>query len=304
MHSGGLTKCELDSFQGAIAQRLGLRFDDSRSSLLLEVLARRVAARGQTRRSYLAALQQGTEPCDELGELARELTVGETYFLRHTDQFKALLEVALPERLSARAASRRLRLLSAGCASGEEAYSLSILLRQQGIELDYQVTIQGLDINPDALAKAAQGLYSPWSLRETPAHLTERWFVKEGRDFRLARALRDSVQFQQHNLISSSTKLLPDHSYDIVFCRNVLMYFTPGHATTVVEHLARALAPGGFLFLGHAETLRAASHAFHLRNTHGTFYYQRRSEDDCLDESSHFTAAASAMRSRAEPSDS
>ncbi|HEY6081420.1 MAG TPA: protein-glutamate O-methyltransferase CheR [Polyangiaceae bacterium] len=304
MHSGGPIKRELDSFQGAIALRLGLRFDDSRSSLLLEVLTRRVAARGQTTRSYLAALQQGTEPCDELGELARELTVGETYFFRHADQFKALMEVALPDRLAARASSRSLRLLSAGCASGEEAYSLSILLRQQGIELDYQVTIQGLDINPDALTKATQGLYSPWSLRETPAHLTERWFVKEGRDFRLARALRDSVQFQQHNLIASSPRLMPDHCYDIVFCRNVLMYFTPGHAASIVEHLARALAPGGFLFLGHAETLRGFSHAFQLRNTHDTFYYQRRGEDGCLDESSHFSAAASAMRSRAEPTES
>jgi chemotaxis protein methyltransferase CheR len=302
MSRRGLSQ-ELDTFQSAIALRLGLRFDDSRSNFLLEVLARRASARHQTTRSYLAALQNESELPDEISELARELTVGETYFFRHIDQFNALMEVAVPERLSARAGSRSLRLLSAGCASGEEAYSLAILLRERGIEPGYQVAIQGLDINPDALARAAQGLYSPWSLRETPPHLIERWFIKEGRDFRLARGLRDAVQFQQHNLIASSPRLLPPHAFDIVLCRNVLMYFTPEHAANIVENLARALAPGGFLFLGHAETMRGLSHAFHLRNTHDTFYYQRKSRDEVEDESTRFEAAASAMRRRSEPPD-
>ncbi|HYQ18306.1 MAG TPA: CheR family methyltransferase, partial [Polyangiaceae bacterium] len=186
----------------------------------------------------------------------------------------------LPERLSARAMSRSLRLLSAGCASGEEAYTLAILLRERGLEPGFEASILGVDLNPDSLAKATAALYTPWSLRETPVELRERWFSKEGRDFRLARSLRDAVRFAQHNLILDAPALLPVASFDVIFCRNVLMYFTPDHAAAIVERFARALAPGGFLFLGHAETLRGLSHAFHLRHTHNTFYYQRRDGAD------------------------
>ncbi|HYP86585.1 MAG TPA: CheR family methyltransferase, partial [Polyangiaceae bacterium] len=128
--NGALGTPELELFQRAIAERLGLRFDDGRLTFLAEVLARRVEARRLSSGAYLAALLAKLEATDELSELARELTVGETYFFRHLDQFNALREVALPERLSARAMSRSLRLLSAGCASGEEPYSLAILLRE------------------------------------------------------------------------------------------------------------------------------------------------------------------------------
>jgi chemotaxis protein methyltransferase CheR len=123
-------------------------------------------------------------------------------------------------------------------------------------------------------------VYSPWSLRETPAELRERWFEREGRDYRLASSVRESVRFDQHNLILPAPSLLPKACFDIVFCRNVLMYFTPEHAAQVVSQLATALAPGGFLFLGHAETLRGLSHDFHLRHTHNTFYYQLKNGDE------------------------
>ncbi|HYP87661.1 MAG TPA: CheR family methyltransferase, partial [Polyangiaceae bacterium] len=143
-----------------------------------------------------------------------------------------------------------------------------------------EASVLGLELNPESLAKAMAALYTPWSLRETPAEIRDRWFTKEGRDFRLVRSLRESVRFAQHNLILDAPTLLPPASYDVIFCRNVLMYFTPAHAAAIVERLARALAPGGFLFLGHAETLRGLSHAFHLRHTHNTFYYQRRDGAD------------------------
>ncbi len=274
---------DLDLFQQAITARLGLRFDDSRLTFLAEVLLRRVTARQLSAGAYLAALLTELEASDELSALARELTVGETYFFRHKDQFNAFCEVALPERFSARARSRSLRLLSAGCASGEEAYSLAILLRERGVEPGFEVSIQGLDLNPDALAKAAGALYSPWALRETSDELRRRWFTPEGRDFRLAKSLRESVRFDSHNLVLDAHTLLPPGAFDVIFCRNVLMYFTTEHAAAIVQRLARALAPGGFLFLGHAETLRGLSHAFHLRHTHNTFYYQLRPANERYD---------------------
>lgn len=274
--TSAISSAELEQFQRAIAMRLGLRFDDSRLTQLAEVLSRRLQARRSTAAAYLEELCSPDELPDERGALARELTVGETYFFRHTDQFGALMDVALPERLSARAATRNLRLLSAGCASGEEAYTLAILLRERGIERGFNVTIQAVDLNPAALAKATQALYSPWSLRETPAELQQRWFTRQGRDLQLVSAIREAVRFDEHNLLNDAPALIPAGSFDIVFCRNVLMYFTTEHATAIVARLARALSPGGFLFLGHAETLRGLSHAFHLRHAHNAFYYQLR----------------------------
>jgi chemotaxis protein methyltransferase CheR len=274
--SGALGSRDLQLFQSAIERRLGLRFDENRVTHLAEVLARRVSARRLSTGAYLAALLTELEASDELAALARELTVGETYFFRHTDQFTALCEVALPERLSARAATRQLRLLSAGCASGEEAYTLAILLREREIAPGFQTFVQAIDLNPDALAKAELGLYSAWSLRETPETVRRRWFTSDGRDFRLKPEILQAVSFAQHNLVLDAPELLAPASFDIIFCRNVLMYFSTEQAVSIVERLTRALTPGGFLFLGHAETLRGLSNDFHLRHTHNTFYYQRR----------------------------
>jgi chemotaxis protein methyltransferase CheR len=278
--NGSISTAELESFQATIARRLGLRFDDGKLTFLAEVLARRAQERRLDTLGYLSLLEQESDGSSEIGELARELTVGETYFFRHADQFRAFTDVALPERLSARAASRRLRLLSAGCASGEEAYSLAILLRERGIDAGFEIVIQGVDLNPGALERARQACYSPWSLRETNEALRQRWFEREGREYRLVQAVRDAVRFDQHNLTAANPSLLAPRSFDIVFCRNVLMYFTPEHAMRAVAHLAQALAPGGFLFLGHAETLRGLSHDFQLRHTHDTFYYQLKDGAD------------------------
>jgi len=267
---------ELQLFQSAIARRLGLRFDDGKLTFLAEVLAERSDARRLHPAEYLEALKSEREVEGELALLARQLTVGETYFFRHTEQFNAVRELVLPERASIRGQTRSLRLLSVGCASGEEAYTLAILVRELALAPAFDVQIQGLDVNPESLAKARAGLYSAWSLRETPPEVRARWFTVEDRNFRLASTLRDAVRFQEQNLVQLSPAVLPPDSYDLVFCRNVLMYFTPQHAANIVEQLTRALVPGGYLFLGHAETLRGISQAFHLRHTHNTFYYQRK----------------------------
>jgi chemotaxis protein methyltransferase CheR len=275
--SMALGTAELQQFQAAIARRLGLRFDDGKLTFLAEVLGRRMAARGVDATSYLEALQGDLSAEDEVRALALELTVGETYFFRHAEQFSALCEVALPERTAGMARSGTLRLVSVGCASGEEPYSLAILQQQQrAFDARFRVEILGMDLNPESLQKARRGLYSAWSLRETPPNVRERWFQPEGQNFRIAPAVRDAVQFHEHNLIRPSAELLSPSTCDVIFCRNVLMYFTPEHAANIVQRLARALVPGGFLFLGHAENLRGLSHAFHLRHTHNTFYYQRK----------------------------
>jgi chemotaxis protein methyltransferase CheR len=270
--TGVLSTAELERFRAAVALRIGMWFDDHKFEQLANVLERRLRANGEAPGSYLGKLEAQPNLHDELRELAQELTVGETYFFRHTDQFRAFSEVALPSRLEARAASRQIRLLSAGCSSGEEAYTLSILTR--AVDPRIEVFIHAVDINPSSLERARSARYSPWALRETPEAVQKQYFTADGRDFLLSKAVRDGVRFEEGNLVADDS--WAPESFDVVFCRNVLMYFTPEHAERVVARFARALAPGGFLFLGHAENLRGLSQDFELHHTHGTFYYQRR----------------------------
>jgi len=267
---------DLARFRVAIARRFGLQFDDSRTILLTDVLERRVAASGIPAEGYLERMESAPSGLHELRELARELTVGETYFFRHFDQFRAFAEVALPDRLSSRAIGGQARILSAGCSTGEEAYSLAILARERGLDGGRDVHVHAIDINPAALEKASRGRYASWSLRETPPDLQRRWFVERGREFHLVDPMRAAVTFEEQNLASDDSTFWQPGRFDIVFCRNVIMYFTPENAARVIERLTRVLAAGGYLFLGHAETLRGLSHDFHLRHTHGSFYYQRK----------------------------
>lgn len=266
---------DVERFRAAVARGLGLLFDDSKLGYLSEVFQRRTEATGWPVVKYLDQLER--QPFNgELGALAPELTVAETYFFRHLDQFRAFAEVAMPDRLSTRAGARTLSLLSAGCASGEEAYSLAILVRERLAGPGWDVSIRAVDINPASLEKAKIGCYSAWALRETPPDLQRRWFRADGRDFVLDPSVRASVRFEEKNLVHDDADLWPMSTYDVVFCRNVLMYFTPEHAQALVARITRSLAPSGYLFLGHAETLRGLSQDYHLRHTHGTFYYQRK----------------------------
>jgi chemotaxis protein methyltransferase CheR len=268
---------DLERFRAALGRRLGLSFDDAKLGMLEDTLRRRLEATGGAAESYLAHLE--AEPArEEIASLAGELTVAETYFFRNADQFRALVEAALPARMEARERERdrSLSLLSAGCASGEEAYSLAIALRERALDPSWGVSITAVDVNPAMLDKARRGRYSSWALRETPPEIQRRWFREEGREVLVADEIRALVRLEERNLIDDDPELWRPDAYDVVLCRNVIMYFLPDVARRVVERVARALAPGGFLFLGHAETLRGVSQSFHLRHTHGAFYYQRK----------------------------
>ena len=273
------TSADLERFRAAIIRRLGLQFDDTRLDFLGEVLRRRSDRHDGACDGYLWDLEH--RPGNgEIAALARDLTVGETYFFRNNEQFRALAEVVLPERIRARRSARGLRLLSAGCATGEEPYSMAIVARETIADASAEVFIQAVDINPAALEKAARGRYSAWALRDTPADLQRQWFRAEGRELVLDESLRAAVKFEARNLAADDPELWQPGAYDVVFCRNVLMYFAPEQMRAAVARIARSLVPGGFLFLGHAETLRGISDEFHLRHTHETFYYERKSDAD------------------------
>jgi chemotaxis protein methyltransferase CheR len=268
---------ESERFRGWIAQRLGLNFDATKLEFLADVLGRRAGKRGLALRPYVDRLE-GPDIDGEIHALIVELTVPETYFFRHIDQLHAFAGVALPDAQTRGRPLRTLNVLSVGCASGEEPYSLAMLARECGVSPGWNVAIRALDINPIVLAKAARGVYPAWALRVTPATSRRRWFKSVGREFVLEESIRAAVAFQKVNLAQEDgeAELWVPQTYDVIFCRNVLMYFTSYSARVLVERLTRSLTPGGHLFLGHAETLRGLSNDYHLCHTHGAFYYQRK----------------------------
>lgn len=274
-----VTPREIERFRTAIINRLGLQFDDSKLGQLGDVLRRRLTQLQAGGSDYLASLEHAPPP-GECDALAQELTITETYFFRNHEQFDALSAIALPNRLHRQRERRRLTLLSAACASGEEAYSLAIAVAEALPDSGWRVDIHAADLNPAALAKARRGRYSAWALRETPPETRERWFTPEGSLMAVAPSIRRAVRFDSANLADPRAKLWQTGLYDVIFCRNALMYFSPEQRRAAVERLARALLPGGYLFLGYAETLSGVSDAFHLHHTHGSFYYQRKEEAD------------------------
>jgi chemotaxis protein methyltransferase CheR len=272
----------LARFRAIVAARLGLQFEESRSGELAEVFEKLGAASPGGLEPYLRRLEGARSNPDDVRALARHLTVGETYFFRNPEQLRAFAEVALPQRMAARATPRntKLRILCAGCASGEEAYSLALIAGEQIAHPDEEIAITAVDVNPAALERAAAGRYSAWSLRETPADVRRRWFEAAGREFIVHPAARSVVRFEERNLADEVTDLWLPGIYDVIFCRNVLMYFTPQNAQSVVARIGRSLVADGYLFLGHAESLRDRSEDFDLCQSHNTFYYQRKGHGD------------------------
>lgn len=271
---------ELERLRELVALRLGLAYSDDKLEHLANVAEKRREANScPSFQDYFERLASPGRAVAELRALAQELSVTETFFFRNTDHFRVLTE-AVVDALRARG-QRRLRILSAGCASGEEPYSLAICLRERLSDLSrWDVRILALDFNPAMLEKAAHASYGAWSLRAMPEALKNRYFTPKGNQFLLDPAVREMVVFEEKNLSLEEPGFWAGLGCDVVFCRNVLMYFTPEVMQRAVTRFARALVPGGFLFLGHAETLRGLSTEFHLCHTHDTFYYQRKAADE------------------------
>lgn len=264
---------DVERFRDAVRVHFGFSFEDSSRPQLVEVLTRRVAAARTTLPDYLAALEHGASS-DELRALAEELTVNETYFFRNVEQIRAFEDVVAAHARD----GRSLRVLSAGCASGEEAYSLAITA--SALLPPSKISILAIDVNRAVLERARRGRYSQWSLRATPDDVRERWFQVDGKELVLAASARERVRFEEQNLVTPRAGLFTEGAFDVIFCRNVLMYFDRDMARAVLARFASSLVPGGHLFLGHAETLRGLSTDFGLLQSHSTFYYRRSAPGD------------------------
>jgi chemotaxis protein methyltransferase CheR len=271
---------ELAPFEALIVEQTGLR-DLSAPALTDAVKARMAASGCGDLAAYWRWLTGPASDGRELRALAAAMTVGETYFMRVPEQFRAFAEVALPERVRRRAGIGPLRVLSAGCASGEEAYTLAMVAREAlGAGEAASIRIDGIDVHAELLARARRATYTEWSLRALPDPLRQRYFQRVGASHQLAPDLAKQVRFEERNLLDEDAAFWRSGAFDVIFFRNVSIYFTPEATRRVIARLARALAPAGYLFLGPAETLRGISSDFDLRDTHGTYYYQRKADTE------------------------
>lgn len=226
---------------------------------------------------YLERLQA---ECDEMDALVAELTIGETYFFRHKEQFDALREIVLPDILARNVHSRRLRVWSAGCATGPEPYSLAILLKREfGARIaGWHVSILGTDINQKFLARARDGRYDQWAFRATPDDIRRDCFDAVGKQWQIKPEYRSMVSFQYHNLTQSRFPSLTDNiaGFDIIICRNVVIYFSRDTIAELVPRFHESLVDGGWLVMGHAEPSMDLFRQFRTVMVPGAVLFQRQ----------------------------
>jgi len=245
----------------------------------------------------------------QIETLASHLTVGETYFFREKRSFEALEQHILPALLHAREhTERRLRIWSAGCCTGEEAYSIAMLLDRLIPDSEqWNVTILATDINPAFLSKAAQGVYGEWSFRDTPAWVRARHF-NHGKNarFEIQPRIRKRVTFSYLNLADDVYPSLTNNTnaMDVIFCRNVLMYFTAARAKQVIENFHRSLVDGGWLIVSPVETSNSLFSRFAAVGFPGAVLYRKLASTESPAVATTYPAAAPGLLAETLPPES
>jgi chemotaxis protein methyltransferase CheR len=238
-----------------IQERFGLTFQGIRQEILASRLRPRLRELHlDSLRDYYTYLRFHPEREAEFGRLPVMVTNNETYFFRETHQFDILISHIIPDRRTS-LQGRPLRVLSAGCSSGEEPYSLAITLHNAGLALaGVTWDIDACDLNAERIARAREGVYEETSLRACDAESRRRYFTQEEKRFRLRERYRAGVRFFPVNLLASNGTL-GWGTYDAILCRNLLIYMSDAAFDSMINLFARCLVPGGHLFLGHSESL-------------------------------------------------
>ncbi len=250
---------------------------DKRDFLARRVAMRMLARNIRTDKDYCRYLRLDPHG-DELAALIELVVIGETYFFCEYNQLRLFAEDILPlmaARAGKAAGQRRLRILSAGCATGEEPYTLAIILKEMLDDTDrWTIDITGVDINQQSLDKGSCGRYSDHAMRETPYIYRDRYFQSSPEGWLLRPNIRQMVSWSRVNLYDpAQTRLLK--GYDVIFCRNVLIYFDMASAGQVLENLYQAMNPGGYIFAGTAESISRLTDLFEVRRFKQTFVYNK-----------------------------
>ncbi len=264
-----------------VSSRMALQFPRKRWGELESKVGAAAREFGHADRAeFIEWLISSTPSRKEIEILASHLTIGETYFWREPQVFEALEGQVLPELIRARrTGERRLRIWSAGCATGEEPYSIAIAVcRVLPARENWNITILATDINPLLLRRAAAGIYGGWSFRNTPHWLQESYFTlrKDGQH-ELSPEIRKMVTFAYLNLAEDlyPSPLNNTNAMDIIFCRNVLMYFAPERVRKIGGKMFHSLMPNGWLMVGVAELSQELFPQFEPIHSHGAIVYRR-----------------------------
>jgi chemotaxis protein methyltransferase CheR len=268
-------------FRELVRQRAGIEIPDARLIDLEKGVQAALAQSGATSPDMLYDLlaEKGPRGIAAFEAMIPAVTINETHFFRNRPQMEALEKEILPELIKARSDSKRLRIWSAACSSGEEPYSIAILLdRLLRDKPGWDVLIHGTDIDHQALQKAADALYGNWSFREVPADVKEEYFEQtDEHRYALSPRIRSMVTFSRLNLVDDpypSVETRTDRM-DLVICRNVLIYFREETIRRIVDRFHESLVEGGWLVVGHAEPSQEIFHRYAVKNFPGTITYQR-----------------------------
>ncbi len=270
-----INKEEFCRFQEYFYRKTGIQFEESKRYFVDKRLVERIEATDSgTFRNYFMMLRFEASG-DELQTLTNLMTVNETYFFREEYQFKCLVTSILGEITRKKADSQPIRIWSMPSSSGEEPYSIAIYLLEHwsGIS-QWDVEIISSDIDTAILKRARQGLYSARSVQHLPATILAKYFKEQGDGYQVSDDLRQSVEFTRVNLMNPAD-VRAYRGFDVIFCRNLLIYFDDLSRRQAADTFFDALNPGGFLCLGHSESMSRISSLFQVRKFPESIVYQR-----------------------------
>jgi chemotaxis protein methyltransferase CheR len=273
-----LTGDELQRLCEFLYRRTGMVFTETKRYYVQRRASERMEATGEgSFTGYFGRLR--ADSGGEIEQLINAFTVNETYFFREDHQLRCLSRDILPERVRTKRPGEAVRIWSAPCATGEEPYSIALWLLENWPDVDaYDIEIVGSDIDTRALEAAQAGLFGRRALMRLSPDLVAKYFVPVGSDrWRILDDLRDSVRFTAVNLVEPASTRAHGR-FDVIFCRNVLIYFDDASRRVAAENLYDALVPGGYICLGHTESMSRVSPLFEVRRHADAIVYQRPTE--------------------------
>ncbi|MFH1289017.1 MAG: CheR family methyltransferase [bacterium] len=269
----------LMNFRDYIKQRGGIYLYDAKMDFLRKILLNRISVRGfKGYPQYYQFLKFHPDGEEEFKELVETFTINETCFFRNTSHFSVLEEYILPELIRERLLQNNkfLKIWSAGCSSGEEPYSLAMLISKMIPDhKNWAIEILATDINNKVLDLAKEGVYKKHSLRMVDDYYQEKYFVQGQKMFKLSEKVKKMVEFRHFNLLSEPYPSSIRGRWDIIFCCNVMMYFQLETIRQVVRNFYNSLRKGGYFFAGYAETSRMIADKFQLVRMDGAFFYKK-----------------------------
>jgi chemotaxis protein methyltransferase CheR len=268
---------EFHLLRDCVYSHCGIFFDNESKYLLEKRLARRVTALNLSSfHDYYHYLKYNRKKDQELMDIMDILTTNETYFFRESFQLKAFTDEIIPELIKAKQSngSRSLRIWSAGCSTGEEAYTIAMLLHGIKEVRGWNIEIIGTDISQRVLQHARRAVYGKSSFRATDEEYVKRFFIEQEDGLKVCDEIRNLVTISHLNLFDTNRMIMLG-KMDLIFCRNVIIYFDLAAKKRVVESYFNSLTEGGFLLLGHSESLMNITTLFTLRHFKNDMIYQK-----------------------------